>query len=87
MRTVEPVYPAAARLQQLEGSVELSAVIAEDGSLRHIRALNGNPLLAQAAIEAVKKWRYQPHRRTDQASNVQITVNFKFARIDSSARK
>ncbi len=86
VRTVEPVYPGAARLQQLEGSVELSAVIGEDGSLRHIRALNGNPLLAQAAMEAIKKWRYQPHRRADQASNVQITVNFKFARIDSSAR-
>jgi periplasmic protein TonB len=44
----------------LEGSVRLRVAIARDGSIEDVKALSGDPLLAEAAIAAVKQWRYRP---------------------------
>jgi len=59
-RRVDPIYPDRARAQALEGSVRLRVAIARDGSIEDVKALSGDPLLAEAAIEAVKQWRYRP---------------------------
>ncbi|MGH9593313.1 MAG: energy transducer TonB, partial [Bryobacteraceae bacterium] len=58
-----PVYPQAARAAGLTGTVELHVAIAADGKVQHIQVVRGNDLLANAAIEAVKRWRYQAARR------------------------
>ena len=58
---VTPVYPAEAGRARLAGSVTLVAVIATDGSVKDVRVVSGPPLLAQAAVEAVRQWRYRPY--------------------------
>lgn len=53
-------YPALAKKARIQGKVELEALIGRDGKVKKLRVLSGHPLLAQAALEAVKKWCYKP---------------------------
>ena len=55
-----PEYPAVARQLKLEGTVELEAVVAEDGSVEQVNIVSGNPVLTKAAAAAVKKWKFTP---------------------------
>ena len=75
---VQPLYPAIPRAMHLSGAVRLRAIIAADGSLRHIDVISGNSLLAQSAVAAVYEWRYRPTRLNGEAVEVEtlITVNF-----------
>jgi TonB family protein len=57
---VDPTYPPQARDLRLDGSVILDATIAEDGTVRGIKVVWGQPMLATAATEAVRQWRYSP---------------------------
>jgi periplasmic protein TonB len=77
---VPPVYPAQARVQRLEGKVILAAVIMEDGTLRDVKVIDGQPLLAQSAMEAVKHWRYKPYMLDGKPvkNETTITIDFKF---------
>ncbi len=80
MHRVPPVYPAQARVLHLEGTVTLAAVIMEDGTLRDVRVIEGEPLLAQSAIEAVQQWRYKPYELDGKPVKnlIRIKVDFKF---------
>ena len=75
---VEPVYPADARRLGIEGTVVLRAAIDEDGRVKSVGVVNGNPMLANAAVAAVRQWRYAPselnHRPA--ASTTDITIVF-----------
>lgn len=75
---VPPQYPAEAGRARIEGTVVLMAVIGMDGSVKDVRVENGLPILAQAAIEAVKQWRYKPYMVNGEPVEVdsRITVNF-----------
>ena len=57
---VEPLYPPLARQIRVSGVVELVGIIATDGRIRELKLLSGNPLLAPAALEAVRQWVYEP---------------------------
>jgi protein TonB len=57
---VEPAYPTLARQIRHEGTVELHAIIATDGSVRSLQVLEGDPLFYQSALDAVRQWRYKP---------------------------
>jgi len=57
---VAPVYPDLARKLKLRGVVKLILVIAPDGRVKSTEVMGGNPVLTQAAVEAVSKWRYEP---------------------------
>jgi protein TonB len=57
---VEPLYPPLAREMRTSGVVELVGVIATDGRIRELKLLSGSPLLARAALEAVRQWVYEP---------------------------
>lgn len=57
---VAPVYPDLARRLHLRGVVKLIVVIAPDGQVKSTEVVGGNPVLTQAAIDAVRKWRYEP---------------------------
>lgn len=57
---VEPVYPPIAKQTHTQGTVQLHAVIARDGSIEALEVLSGNALLIQAARDAVRQWRYRP---------------------------
>jgi protein TonB len=75
---VQPEYPAAARLMHLQGMVRLRAIIGKDGSVSSLEVLSGNPILVQAAVAAVREWRYRPTRLNNEAVEVEtyITVTF-----------
>lgn len=75
---VKPNYPPLARQARIQGSVVLQAVIAKDGTIQNLHLVSGHPMLAPAAIEAVKQWRYKPYILNGDPVEVetQITVNF-----------
>lgn len=78
LNKVQPQYPAAARLMHVAGTVRLQAIIGKDGRVRDVEVLSGNPILAQAALAAVREWRYRPTELNHEIVEVEteITVNF-----------
>src|SRR5206468_1806314 len=56
----KPAYPPLAIIARAQGAVRLEAVIGRDGSVEHLKVLEGPPLLIKAATDAVSRWRYQP---------------------------
>ncbi len=75
---VPPQYPPEAGRARIEGTVVLLAMIGTDGSVKDVRIESGLPILAQAAIEAVKQWRYKPYLVDGEPVEVdsRITINF-----------
>jgi protein TonB len=75
---VDPVYPIIARQARISGAVELTGVIGTDGHIRELRVVKGHPFLANAALEAVRQWVYEPTLLNGEAVEViaPITVNF-----------
>lgn len=75
---VQPAYPALARQARIQGSVVLRAVINREGRIEDLQVLSGHPMLVQAAMDAVRQWRYRPYILNEQPIEVetQITVNF-----------
>jgi periplasmic protein TonB len=75
---VEPSYPTLAKQARIQGSVLLRATIGKDGSIENLHLLSGHPMLAQAAVEAVRQWRYRPYFLNGEPVEVetQVTVNF-----------
>jgi protein TonB len=75
---VEPKYPTMAIAAHISGTVHLRAIISKDGTVRELEVVDGNPLLAQAALLAVQNWRYQPTRLNGEPVEVEtyVTVNF-----------
>jgi TonB family protein len=55
-----PVYPALARTMALQGVVKIEALVAPDGSVKDVAVKGGHPVLAQAAANAVRHWRWEP---------------------------
>ena len=78
IRRVQPIYPPLARTARIQGSVLLAAVISKDGTMQHVQAISGHPMLIQAAVAAVSQWRYRPYILNGEPIEVdtQITVNF-----------
>jgi protein TonB len=78
IRKVQPNYPPLARQARIQGSVLLQAEISKDGTIQNLRLISGHPMLAPAAIEAVKQWKYKPYILNGEPVEVetQITVNF-----------
>ena len=81
LRKIQPAYPPLARQARIQGSVLLQAEISKDGSIQNLRLISGHPMLAPAAIEAVKQWKYKPYILNGEPVEVetQITVNFTLA--------
>lgn len=81
VRKVLPTYPALARSARIQGTVILQAVIGKSGAIENLRLLSGHPMLAPAAIEAVRQWLYRPYVLNGEpvAVETQITVNFSLA--------
>ena len=55
----DPEYPAIAARMSLHGTVKLKVRIAPDGTVRSVECVGGHPLLAESALKAVRKWRYE----------------------------
>lgn len=79
IKDVAPRYPAIAQESRVEGIVILEAVISEDGSVQDVRVLRSKALLDDAAVEAVRQWRYTPTLLGGQPVPVVITVTVSFS--------
>jgi len=77
---VEPVYPAEARKQNLQGIVAVDIVVGRDGSVISMRALNGPDVLARAAMDALRWWKFEPYRVNGEPSVVETTMAVEFKR-------
>jgi periplasmic protein TonB len=75
---VTPAYPQIARMAHVSGTVVLHAIIAEDGTIQQLSVISGPALLRQAALDAVRQWRYQPTTLNGQAVKVDTTVDVVF---------
>jgi TonB family protein len=73
LSAVRPVYPPAAKAAGIEGPVTLRASVEKDGSVSDVEVLRGDPQLAEAAVEAVRQWRYPP---MEKAAITDVTLNF-----------
>jgi protein TonB len=78
VKRVTPRYPQDARQAGIQGSVILQAEIDKNGRVQKLALISGHPMLAPAAIKAVKRWKYKPYLLDAQPVNVetQIIVNF-----------
>jgi len=75
---IAPQYPAIAKAARIEGTVVLEATISRAGTIENLRVLSGPPMLQQAAIDAVRSWRYKPYLLNGEPVEVQTTVNIVF---------
>jgi len=80
VRSVPPKYPAEARSVGADGTVVLKAVVDENGKVEGLRLVEGDAILATAAIQAVKQWRYRPYLRNGKAQPFQTVVIVDFQR-------
>ncbi len=75
---VTPVYPDVAKSAGVQGVVHLAVIIAKDGTIQEIHALDGPALLIRAAMDAVKQWVYRPTLLNGQPVQVETTVDINF---------
>ncbi len=75
---VNPVYPVLARRAKIEGQVLIDSVIDEHGNIVEMQVVSGHPLLIPAAVDAVRKWKYEPTYLNDQPVPVQLVVTVFF---------
>jgi len=57
---VQPEYPALAKKMNIAGTVKIEVVVSPNGSVKDARIVGGHPVLAQAALDAARKWRFEP---------------------------
>ena len=78
LSTPQPQYPSLARGARIEGDVIIDAVIDTTGNVVEMRVVSGHPLLIQAAMNALKQWRYEPTFLNEEAVSVQLLVTIRF---------
>jgi periplasmic protein TonB len=76
---VQPVYPPLARQTRVSGTVRLHAIISKDGSVQQLEVMSGHPLLVQAALDAVRQWRYRPTLLNGEPVEVDTTIDVIFS--------
>jgi periplasmic protein TonB len=75
---IEPVYPIIARRARVQGTVTLRAIISTQGTIESLQVVDGHPMLVNAALDAVKQWRYKPYMLSGQPVEVETTVFVNF---------
>jgi periplasmic protein TonB len=78
IKKVQPAYPPLARQARIQGQVVLHAEISKEGTIQNLQLISGHAMLAPAAIEAVKQWRYKPYLLNGEpvAVETEVIVNF-----------
>jgi TonB family protein len=69
----QPSYPVLARRMNIHGSVKLEAVVAPDGTVKSVAVKGGHPVLAESAVMAVQRWKFEP---SSHETRQQIEINF-----------
>src|SRR5271166_4227658 len=75
---VQPTYPPLARQARIQGTVVLQALIGKDGNIQNLHVVSGHPMLTNAALEAVKEWKYKPYYLNNEPVEVETTINVNF---------
>ena len=70
---VQPIYPELARKMAITGTVKIEVVVSPNGAVKDARVVGGHPVLANAALDAAKKWRFEPA-----AAESTGVIDFKF---------
>jgi periplasmic protein TonB len=73
-----PHYPRKAQEKGIQGDVLLQATIDIKGNLTNLKAVQGDPILVKAAVDAVKKWRYRPYILNGEPVDVDTTIKIQF---------
>ncbi len=73
-----PVYPTIAKSARVTGTVVLKATISKTGVIENLRVVSGPPMLTQAAVDAVRTWRYKPYKLNNDPVEIETTVNVIF---------
>jgi periplasmic protein TonB len=74
-----PQYPAIARAARIQGTVVLQAAISRSGLIQNLRVISGPPMLQQAAVTAVRSWRYKRYLLNGEPVEVETTINVVFS--------
>ena len=79
LQRIEPLYPESALERRIQGEVELEALVGKDGSVEQLKLISGDPQLASAAADAVRRWRFRPYQSDgrDVEFSTRLTVNFR----------
>lgn len=75
---IQPSYPPLARQTRIQGTVRLHAIIGKDGTVKELTLESGHPLLVQAALDAVRQWRYDPTLLNGEPVEVDTTIDVIF---------
>jgi protein TonB len=79
MNKVQPMYPPLARQTRISGTVRLHAIIGKNGQVEQLEVMSGHPLLVQAALDAVKQWKYQATTLNGEPVEVDTTIDVIFS--------
>jgi protein TonB len=79
LKRVQPRYPTQALQMRIQGAVQMQATITKNGDIANLKVLSGDAVLAHAAQEAVRQWKYKPYYLNGEPVQIetQILVNFK----------
>jgi TonB family protein len=79
IRSTPPVYPSIAKAARVGGTVQLHATISKSGTITDLRVVSGPAMLQQAALDAVRSWRYRPYMLNNEPIEVETSVNVVFS--------
>ena len=78
LQKTQPIYPPIAKAARVQGTVVLQAKISKTGSIEDLHVVSGPAMLQQAALDAVRSWRYRPYLLNNEPVEVETTVNVIF---------
>jgi len=78
IQKTQPVYPPIAKAARVQGTVVLQATISKTGAIEGLHVVSGPTMLQQAALDAVRTWRYRPYLLSGEPVEVETTVNVIF---------
>ena len=78
LHKVTPLYPPQAKQARIQGTVRFTATIGPDGTMKNLQVVSGDPMLVQAAMEAVKQWVYKPTLLNGNPVEVITTIDVNF---------
>jgi protein TonB len=78
LQSAKPQYPEAAKQQHIQGPVVLEAKVGKDGTVQQLTVISGNSMLATAASDAVRQWRFKPRVQNSRAVQFQTRIKVDF---------
>ncbi|MGB8028130.1 MAG: TonB family protein [Terracidiphilus sp.] len=79
IRQTQPVYPTIAKAAGVSGTVVLRATISKNGTIKDLQVVSGSPMLQQAALDAVRTWRYKPYKLNNEPVEVETAISVVFS--------